>query len=274
MTLPPQNRRDPMKHLAGLILAVIVAGAFLPVAVQAACTEPGLYYVELSFGEKSGFDEGFDWYGVPGRLSQEGLNLFACDGRRLVGPYGSEGEAAGAAARIEQIALDNGWLHFYSSVVGGAAAPANSPSAAYGRAPAGEATASPVDGFLDKVTHHAGVLLLILVLDVILSVLITRLVLRLIGFSSSLAMTVVIFLVTPLLHHCSHIIPILGFIVSTAGLIVLYGYLFRKTSTGKPVGCVTGLLLVLLRLTIHYVVLIIGLVVFAGQLADDLRSMF
>lgn len=88
-------------------------------------------YVCLHFGEKSGFSEGFEYYNVDSVLHNNKINFVRCNlhwdykkksfgsftsssvgKNRIIGPFNDE-DAMLIAKRIENIAYENGWLHFF-----------------------------------------------------------------------------------------------------------------------------------------------------------------
>jgi len=92
-------------------------------------------YVQLDFGEKSGFDAGFDFYNVDNVLRHAGINIIRCEliwdnqinsygsfrksgqrSGRIIGSFQTQTLAQRMADRIERIAFEKGWLHFYVSV--------------------------------------------------------------------------------------------------------------------------------------------------------------
>jgi len=83
-----------------------------------------------------------------------------------------------------------------------------------------------------------------------------------------------VIIVTPVVHHFSHFFPVLGHLITTIILSLILGSIYSKANTGTKVGCLAGFFLLLVRLLIHYAVVIVGIMIFANKLFSDLSSIF
>jgi hypothetical protein len=72
-------------------------------------------FVDISFGEKSGFDEGFKYYDVETTLRKNGIQDIL-DGGKRIGPFCSTNQAKEIELKVVDISTKNGWLHFYTEV--------------------------------------------------------------------------------------------------------------------------------------------------------------
>jgi hypothetical protein len=77
----------------------------------------GDYYVTLSFGEKSGFDRAFTFYHVKKELAVAGMHLRkAPKVGYYVGPCGNKWDAQLFYDKVESLAQEHGWMHFYVNI--------------------------------------------------------------------------------------------------------------------------------------------------------------
>lgn len=101
-----------------IVLLVVLSGSsvFAGSSTKSMCKVPeGWYVVTGFFGEKSGYDAGFDAYNVDQALSRIGLKSEKCKGslERVLSVRKSRSAALNDFRKISDLKSEKGWLHFY-----------------------------------------------------------------------------------------------------------------------------------------------------------------
>lgn len=135
---------------------------------------------------------------------------------------------------------------------------------------ASKATPATIGELIQK---NVKILLLILLGECVISFLLFLLLMKAFGVQASLPLVFMVFAITPIIHHASMVIPILGHIVTTIILSLIYGSVFSKTKSGARLGCVGGFFIFGFRIILHYVISVIAVMLFMAQLFSDLRKL-
>lgn len=91
-------------------------------ATEKCMFEEGDYLIDVFFGQKAGFEEGWKEYDGVNVLRKSGFEALECKNRedvrrgtvgKVFGPYKSVAEVKRQKDRLVGIILDENWLHFY-----------------------------------------------------------------------------------------------------------------------------------------------------------------
>jgi len=133
----------------------------------------------------------------------------------------------------------------------------------------------PGGGLLDALhsilIEYVAVVILIFVGELVISVFVFRLLTKAMKLRGSLGGTLTIKIAAPLVHHLSYVVPVIGHILTTVLLSVVFGAVYKKEPNRQKAGCMTGFMLFMARIILHYLVVVLGIMVFAGKMVSDVQ---
>ena len=104
----------------------------------------------------------------------------------------------------------------------------------------------------EQVSQHLLLFGLVILGEMVIAVVLKWIAKKSLGLHLPLHGWIFVIVITPTIHHISHLLPVIGHVVSTLGMGAVYGAVYMNKSTGKPLGFAGGIGMLLLRLLIHY----------------------
>jgi hypothetical protein len=124
------------------------------------------------------------------------------------------------------------------------------------------------DQILQGVQEHLIAFALLILAEFVVAFLLKKIVHKVAGVRLSIIGWGLLIILTPPIHHVSHLFPVVGHILTALLLSALLGSVYKVEASGESLGIAGGFGMLCLRLLIHYVVFAMSLLLVLNYVWD------